>query len=152
MGQSFSEKPLPLLLTASTSIEDLILSPKQLKKVDLHDISQWEAFCTPLTYQLPYITPLESLSNRPLEFTFGDQIYTLVYFHCEEYTSGCALIEDINDPEQSPPERLPKDGVPSGESGCTTAFKSTFFEAIGSLGLSQMFEVFGGESGCTTAF
>jgi len=131
MGQSLSEKPLPLLLTASTSIEDLMLVPKQVK-MEPDDISQWEAFCAPLSCQLPYITPLESGSNRPLEFTFGDQIYTLVYFHAEEYSSGCALIEDINDPEQSPPEGLPQDGVP----------KSTFFEAIHSRGLCQMFEVF----------
>ncbi len=132
MEQSFSERPLPLLLTASASIEDLMLALKQFRKLEPNDISQWEGFCAPLTYQLPYITPLESRSNRPLEFTFGDQIYTLVYFHCEEYSSGRALIEDINDPEQSPPKGLPQDGLPH----------STFFEAIHSRGLSQMFEVF----------
>ena len=85
MEQSFSEKPLPLLLTASMSIEDLTLVPKPVKMVP-DDISEWEAFCVPLTNQLPSTTPLESLSNRPLTFTFGDQIYTLVYFHCE-YTN-----------------------------------------------------------------
>jgi hypothetical protein len=131
MEQSFSEKPLPLLLTASMSTEDLMLVPKPVK-IAPDDISDWEALLVPLTNQLPYITPLESLSNRPLTFTISDQIYTLVYFHCEEYTSGCALIEDVNDPKQSPPEFLPQNGVP----------KSTFFEAIGSRGLPQMFEVF----------
>lgn len=131
MDQSLSEKPLPLLTAASMSIEDLMLVPKQVKMAP-HDISQWEAFCTPLTCQLPYITPLESLSNRPLEFTFDNQIYTLVYFHAEEYSSGRALIEDINDPKQSPPEGLPQDGLGRG----------TFFESLHSRGLTQMFETF----------
>jgi hypothetical protein len=67
-----------------------------------------------------------------LQFTFDKQIYTLIYFHCEEYSSGRALIEDINDPKQSPPEGLPEDGLG----------KSTFFESLHNRGLAQMFELF----------
>ena len=37
----------------------------------------WEAFHAPLKDLLPHITPLESGSNHPLEFTFPDQVYTL---------------------------------------------------------------------------
>jgi transposase len=119
------------LVDAAVSRETLIpfgLNP--LKQVDVYDLSIWESFCAPLACLLPYILPLESRSNRPLEFTFVNQIYTLVYFHCEEYSSGRALIEDINDPKQLPLAGLRKDGRSRG----------TFFEALHTRGLPQMFE------------
>jgi hypothetical protein len=132
MEQSLFENPFPLLCSAATIKEALIPKGIQPKEVEACDIAVWEAFCAPLTDLLPYITPLESCGNRPLEFTFVNQIYTLVYFHTEEYSSGRALLEDVNDNKQSPPVGLPQDGLGRG----------TFFEALHSRGLSQMFEVF----------
>jgi len=133
MEHSLSLRPFPLLGSAATVREALIPRCfKQSMVAETCDITIWEAFCAPLTGILPYISTLESCGNRPLEFTFYNQIYTLVYFHCEEYSSGRALLDDINDPEQSPPEGLPQDGLGRG----------TFFEAINSRGLAQMFEVF----------
>ena len=35
----------------------------------------------PLEAQLSYLTPLESGSNRPLEYTFEYQVRGLVYYH-----------------------------------------------------------------------
>ena len=42
----------------------------------------------PLEAHLPDLTPLESGSNRPLDFTFGHQVRALVYYHTEAFTSG----------------------------------------------------------------
>jgi len=134
MAQSPSKEPFPLI--SSVSLVPEILLPENLKQsvkvVKTGAFSEWDAFCAPLTFLLHTISPLESRGNRPLEFTFYHQIYTLVYFHVEEYSSGRALLEDINDPKQSPPEGLPQDGLGRG----------TFFEAIHSRGLEQMFETF----------
>jgi len=132
MGESPSSKSFPLLCSAATIKEALIPKGIQPKEVEAGDIAVWEAFCAPLTDLLPYITPLFSCGNRPLEFTFYNQIYTLVYFHAEEYSSGRALLEDVNDKEQSPAAGLPQDGLGRG----------TFFESLHTRGLAQTFEVF----------
>jgi len=134
MTQSLSKEPFPLISTVALVPEILLPDSRQrpVELVKTSDFSAWDGFCVPLTVLLPTISPLESRGNRPLEFTFYHQIYTLVYFHVEEYSSGRALLEDINDPKESPPEWLPQDGLGRG----------TFFEAIHSRGLEQMFEVF----------
>jgi len=132
MKESPSFQSFPLLCSAATMKDALTPKGRQPKEVEASDLGVWEGFCGPLTGLLPYLTPLSSCGNRPLEFTFHNQIYTLVYFHAEEYSSGRALLEDVNDPEQSPPEGLPQDGLGRG----------TFFEALHSRGLAQMFETF----------
>lgn len=86
----------------------------------------------PLTGLLPHIAPLESGSNRSLEFTFAQQVHSLVYFHVEEYISGRGLLDDLNDLTQTLPVGLPQEGLAS----------STFFEAINTRGLCQMLEIF----------
>ena len=42
----------------------------------------------PLEACLPYLTPLESGSNKPLTYTFAHQIRGLVYYHTETCTSA----------------------------------------------------------------
>lgn len=86
----------------------------------------------PLTGLLPHIAPLESGSNRSLEFTFAQQVHSLVYFHVEEYISGRGLLDDLNDLTQTLSAGLPQEGLAS----------STFFEAINTRGLCQMLEIF----------
>jgi len=132
MKESLSSPSFPLLCSLATIREAIVPKGIQPKEVEAGNLVAWEGFCGPLTDLLPYITPLSSRGNRPLEFTFVNQIYTLVYFHCEEYSSGRALLEDVNDKEQSPPEGLPQDGLGRG----------TFFESLHNRGLVQMFEVF----------
>lgn len=132
MKESPSSQSFPLLCSAATIKGGLIPKGIQPKEVQAGNFAAWESFCAPLTGLLPDITPLSSCGNRPLEFTFVNQIYTLIYFHCEEYSSGRALLEDVNDPQQSPPAGLPQDGLGRG----------TFFEALHSRGLAQMFETF----------
>lgn len=80
---------------------------------------------------LEEVTPLESGSNRPLDFTFSDQLHSLVYLQVEQHCSARGLLEDLNDPAHPPLEGLPE-GVP----------RSTFFDALHSRGLPQMLEVF----------
>lgn len=92
----------------------------------------WETFIVPLTDLLPHIAPLESGSNRSLEFTFPQQVHSLIYFHVEEYISGRGLLDDLNDLTQALPAGLPQEGLA----------QSTFFEALNSRGLCQMLEVF----------
>ena len=77
----------------------------------------WEAFTAPLQDLLEEITPLESGSNRPLDFTFSDQFYSLVYFQVEQHTSARSLLKDLGDPAHPPLRGLPV-GVP----------RSTFFD------------------------
>lgn len=47
----------------------------------------------PMEALLPHLTPLESGSNRPLDFTFDFQVRALVYYHTERYTSAQDLLQ-----------------------------------------------------------
>jgi hypothetical protein len=66
--------------------------------------------------------------NKPLELSFEQQLNALVYFHLEEHTSGCHLIQSIDEDD------FAREFV-SGSKGIK---KSTFFEAINSRGLEQL--------------
>ena len=57
--------------------------------------------------------------NKPLELSFEQQLNALVYFHLEEHTSGCHLIQSIDEDD------FAREFV-SGSKGIK---KSTFFEA-----------------------
>ncbi len=48
---------------------------------------------SPALELLESIPPLESGSNRPLDFDFEDQLKTLVYYHLEEHVSGRHLLQ-----------------------------------------------------------
>jgi len=85
----------------------------------------------PLEAQLPYLTPLESGSNRPLDFTFAHQIRALVYYHTEAFTSGQDLLQAAHDDPLVRALMVPDTGLG----------KSTFYEANANRGSQQMFEV-----------
>ena len=85
----------------------------------------------PLNAQLPYLTPLESRSNRSLSFTFEYQIRALVYYHTEVYTSAQDLLQAARcDPFANHP------GVRRGGLG-----ESTFYDANATRGSQQMREL-----------
>lgn len=122
------------MLVQATRRVDVLLAdrPNRIHPPSEVRCPTWETFIVPLTGLLPHIAPLESGSNRSLEFTFAQQVHSLVYFHVEEYISGRGLLEDLNDLTQALPAGLPQAGLA----------QSTFFEALNSRGLCQMLEVF----------
>ena len=65
---------------------------------------------------------------KPLELSFEQQLNALVYFHLEEHTSGCHLVQCINEDD------FAREFI-AGSNGIK---KSTFFEAINSRGLEQL--------------
>lgn len=123
----------PLFRFATEQVDALL--PETVRQVPVPSVvpgPTWDAFRAPLGSLFPILTPLTSGCNRPLEFTFADQLHSLIYLHVEEYTSGRALLDDLADPQQSPPPGLPTGGIK----------RSTFFEALHTRGLEQMVEVF----------
>jgi len=133
MEQILSSPSLPLLRVSGASMGAFL--PESVQHPDaleVRDAPTWELLRGPLVELLPDIAPLVSGSNRAIEFTFSDQVHSLVYFHAEEHTSARGLLEDLNDEKHPPLVGLPQAGVG----------RSTFCEAIHTRGLPQMLEVF----------
>ena len=133
MEQILSSPSLPLLSVSGASIEALL--PEKVQHpddIEVREVPTWEMLRAPLVELLPHIPPLESRGNHPIEFTFSDQLHSLMYFHVEEHTSARGLLEDLNDEKHPPLVGLPQGGVG----------RSTFVEAIHTRGLPQMLEVF----------
>jgi hypothetical protein len=82
----------------------------------------------PLETQLPYLPPLVSGSNRPLDFTFEFQVRALVYYHTEAFTSAQDLLQAAHDDPWANRLIVPDTGL--GE--------STFYEANASRGSQQL--------------
>ncbi len=78
------------------------------------------------------VAPLKSRGNRPLQMTFEDQLYALIYFHLEDHTSGRHLIQSLNEDDFVRENIAPEGGIQ----------KSSFFEAINTRGLEQLIDVF----------
>ncbi len=114
----------------------LSIAPVSLPNVRLGASIQSPTFSTliaPLEEILPTITPLESSSNRPIQFTFDYQLKSLIYYHTEEFTSAQALLEEMLDEDSFAYHTLvPEQGL--GE--------STFYEANATRGATQMLELF----------
>lgn len=94
MGDSLSVCCFPLLRAAAQAPQDLLVEgvhPPQ--GLEAREMPTWEEVCRPLGDVLPHIPALTSRSNHPLSFRFPEQVFTLVYFHVEEYTSARALLE-----------------------------------------------------------
>jgi hypothetical protein len=87
---------------------------------------------TPVYNILPEITPLLSGCNQPLKMSFEDQLNIMVYYHLEENRSGCHLLQVLKEDDFAREHIAPVGGIS----------KSSFFEDIGSRGLTQMMEVF----------
>jgi len=85
----------------------------------------------PLEAELPYLTPLESRGNHPLDFTFAHQVRALVYYHTENFTSGQDLLQATQDDPLIGALMVPETGL--GE--------STFYEANANRGSQQLFEL-----------
>jgi hypothetical protein len=133
MEQMLSSPSFPLLSVSSASIDALLPAHVQHPDdLERREAPTWEMLCAPLAEVLPEIPPLVSRGNRPIEFTFSDQVHSLVYFHAEEHTSARGLLEDLNDEKHPPLDGLPQAGVG----------RTTFCEAIHTRGLTQMLEVF----------
>jgi hypothetical protein len=101
-------------------------------QVVLGSSTTFARFLQPLENVLPRITPLKSKSNRPITFHFKDEIKALIYYHLQDFASGCALVLALQEEDFARTHIAPSDGMP----------KSTFFEAVGSRGLEQCKEVF----------
>ncbi len=99
-------------------------------------VPAWEALTTPLAGILACIEPVPNAANHPIEFTFSDQLHSLIYFHVEEYTSARALFEDLNEKQLPPVSKLP----------CGQIRRGTFSDAINTRGLDPMLQVFNGLS------
>ena len=85
----------------------------------------------PLEAQLSYLTPLESGSNRPLEYTFEYQVRGLVYYHIETYTSALDLLQAAESDDFVNRLVVPETGLG----------QSTFYEANATRGSLQMTEL-----------
>jgi hypothetical protein len=80
-------------------------------------------------YAIPGGIPLLSArGNKPLELSFEQQLKALVYFHLEEHTSGCHLLQSIDEDDFARDFIADSKGIK----------KSTFFEVINSRGLEQL--------------
>lgn len=133
MGNSLSPPSLELLSDGPTEIAAIVAVCAGAKSpVVAQCLPSWEALCAPLAGLLPKIPPLCSKSNRALDLHFSEQLYSLIYFHVEAFSSVRGMIEEINDPEFVPFCGLPQEGLA----------RSTFSEAINSRGLPQMLKVF----------
>ena len=127
MLKLFSPQSFPILCAPTAQIG--IQIPLQMTQ---KPAPTWQRLCAPLKGICNNIQPIPSTGNHPIEFTFLDQLYSLIYFHVEEYDSARALFEDLNDPQLSGLEGLP----------CGTIRRSTFSDAINTRGLPQMLAVF----------
>jgi len=92
----------------------------------------FSTFIAPLETILPMVTPLVSLCNHPIKFTFEHQLKSLIYYHLGGYDSAQALLQDMQLDESVRYIIAPEEGL--GE--------STFYEANSSRGVTQMLEVF----------
>lgn len=75
---------------------------------------------------------LESRGYRPLQMEFMHQLKALVAFHLEEHKSGRDLLQFLEEDDFARRAISPPQGIK----------KSSFFEAINTRGLEQMFYVF----------
>jgi hypothetical protein len=90
----------------------------------------FEEFLAPAMQQMEKLSPFESKSNRSIDFTFEDQLKTLIYYHLEEHVSGRHLLQALAEDD------FAKEHVASDVK------RSTFFEAINTRGLKQLMELF----------
>ena len=92
----------------------------------------YKRFHRPLTGASNQVPELKSDGNKPLSFTFDEQLNALVYYHLQGYESGRHLIQALEEDNMAKELAGPEGGLK----------KSTFFEAINSRGLEQMLHVY----------
>lgn len=94
------------------------------------ETSSFAKLIAPAMEWMEELPALTSGSNRSLEFSFEDQLKTLIYYHLEEHASGRHLLQALAEDE------FAKANVASGVK------KSTFFEAVNTRGLEQLTMLF----------
>lgn len=105
---------------------------KRFKKLfQKKKLSKFEEFISPYFSIRPQLVPLESGSNRKLEFDFESQFRSLIYYHLMGFESGRELLQHLED-----------DDYCSVKMGVSPVKRSTFFEALSSRGLPQLIEVY----------
>ncbi len=95
-------------------------------------IKTFKKLWAPIIKMLPHAPVLTSRGDRPLQMTFEDQLKALVFFHLEDHKSGTHLVEVLEKDDFARENIAPLKGIK----------KSSFFEAINTRGLEQLFFVF----------
>jgi hypothetical protein len=107
------------------------LSPSIEESISDRESPTFSTLIAPIEAHLPYLTPLESGSNKPITYSFEHQIRGLVYYHVEACTSAQDLLSAArHDPFVN--------GLLVPESGLG---KSTFYEANATRGSLQMIQL-----------
>lgn len=101
-------------------------------RVVMQSPATFNRFIQPLRTALTHIPPLESRGNHPLTLDFEHQTKTAVYYHMEQFDSGCHLIHTLGENLFARTMIAPPGGMA----------KSTFFEVIKTRGLPQLMEVY----------
>lgn len=81
---------------------------------------------------LPNTPPLGSKGDRPLKFTFENELGSLIYYHLFENESGRELLQKLREDDFAKEHIAPEGGIS----------RSSFFEAISSRGIGQLQYVF----------
>ena len=92
----------------------------------------YKRFRQPLAGAKKQLPELKSEGNKPLSFTFDEQLDVLIYYHLQGYESGRHLIQALEEDNMAKKLAAPKQGLK----------KSTFFEAVNSRGLEQMLQIY----------
>ncbi len=94
--------------------------------------TSFEDLFKPIDKLSPSIPILESRGYRPLQMEFIHQLKALIAFHLEEHKSGHEVIQYLEEDELARRWIAPPKGIK----------KSSFFEAVNTRGLEQMFFLF----------
>lgn len=86
----------------------------------------------PIVSALNNSPPLKARGDRPLQMNFEQQLKALVLYHLEDHSSGRHLLQVLEEDDFARTQIAPPDGIK----------KSSFFEAINTRGLEQLFHVF----------
>jgi hypothetical protein len=92
----------------------------------------YSKFYRPLVSARKRLPELKSEGNKPLSFTFDEQLDVLIYFHLQGFESGRHLLQALEEDKMAKELVAPEKGLK----------KSTFFEAINSRGLEQLLHVY----------
>ena len=92
----------------------------------------YKRFYQPLTRAKYRCPELRSTGNKPLSLTFDEQLDVLIYYHLQGFESGRHLIQSLAEDSFAKELVAPEKGLK----------KSTFFEAINSRGLDQLFHIY----------
>ena len=87
----------------------------------------YSKFYRPLVSARKRLPELKSEGNKPLSFTFDEQLDVLIYFHLQGFESGRHLLQALEEDKMAKELVAPEKGLK----------KSTFFEAINSRGLGN---------------